>query len=120
MQELAIKQSLQLDASENQIVSLGEQFRQLQERNEQRLDDVLAKQNEILDQRLGLNQPGKTPTDATRPLRTNGNWPSIKRTFESKRREEYWTKKIEEQERDIKVTGEPSQPVKDQDVSDLG
>lgn len=77
--------------------SLGEQFR----RESERADRLIEKQNEILDSRLGLNQAppvAHTGTEGPKSIPRRGNFGKIRHEYETKKRQEYWTKVIEANE----------------------
>ncbi len=67
----------------------------IMDRDSDRYDVLLAKQEQILDARLGLGVPLVAKTMEVKPLGHNRNW---KADFEKKQRDAHWTKVIEQQE----------------------
>jgi hypothetical protein len=88
------KREIEFLVTEN--IKLADHNAELVTKNSERLDSLLAKQEEILDSRLGLNQPVVVQGEKPKPLGRNRNW---QRDFEAKRREEYWKKVVDETEK---------------------
>jgi hypothetical protein len=65
------------------------------QRDQERLDTLLAKQTEILDARLGLNVAAPTTEKNLKPIGRNRNWQA---DYEKKQRDEHWRKVIKAQE----------------------
>ena len=92
---------------ETTLSNVLEENRELQDRlkglyevERMRVDSLLAKQTDIIDSRLGLSQatPGRqaeTPRSVPRRM----NFGQVRAEFEKKKREEHWTKVIEEVEK---------------------
>lgn len=112
-----LRDALATTRAENR--SLGERLSEAQERydvlvakNQDRLDSMIEKQNEIIDQRLGLNQPIAQRTQGQQTVqRSNAQELRSKlQEFEQKRREEHWKAKIEQVERDDKMKAAQKTP----------
>jgi hypothetical protein len=91
---------------------LGERLSDLQGRydvllakDQDRFDALLEKQSEILDQRLGLNQPvaQRAPGQQTVQRSVASELKTKLAQFEAKRREEHWNNRIAEIEAADKV-----------------
>lgn len=79
-------------------------YQDIVRRNEDRMDLLISKQEEILDQRLGLNvnsSPGERK--AIRPLGRK-SWPQVAAKFEADRRQEYWKQRTEDLEKGVMRT----------------
>jgi uncharacterized protein YdcH (DUF465 family) len=102
-----------LDVESQKVELLGDQNARLTEmlsnreaRDSDRFDRLLAKHDEILDNRLGLGeQPTKREAGAVRPLGRSVPWGRQAATFERKRREAaedadkkqaHWVKKVDD------------------------
>lgn len=75
---------------------LSEQIAIMNERDSVRFDILLSKQEQIIDARLGLNQPTPIAMEPVKPIGRNRNWQA---DYEKKQRDEHWRKVIEVQEK---------------------
>lgn len=100
----------ELDFLVKENIKLADRLAAVMDRDSDRFDALLLKQEEILDQRLGLGVP-PAPTKATmQPVHgRNRNW---RGDFEKKQREEHWRKVIEVQENADKARANASEPMK--------
>lgn len=75
---------------------LTEKLLEARDRDAERYDKLLEKQEEILDSRLGLRQEQRPQTQETpRPIARRRNFGQIRADFEKSQRAEHWTKVIE-------------------------
>ena len=85
----------ELDYIVKENIRLTDILAEVTSKDAERLDTLLAKQSEILDARLGLNQPVPAPQLTVKPIGKNCNWQV---DFERKQRDAHWVKVIEDQE----------------------
>jgi hypothetical protein len=84
-----------IDNLNNLIAQLNAELFRRTDRDAERLDLLLKKQEEIIDARLGLNQEKVLQPTDPRPIGKNRNWQA---DYEKKKRDEHWKKVIELQE----------------------
>lgn len=94
---------IKLTSKDEEIARLREELGDLQhrlanlhEREVIRSDKLFDKQEEILDQRLGLRLTA--PTATSTPIPRRANFGKIRSDFEKRQKDEFWKKRIDEVE----------------------
>lgn len=92
----------ELEVSKGALQQVGNLYHESTQRDQARLDDLLSKQTEIINQRLGLGEQGKVKEERTPRSLGRRSWSDTQVKYEAKKREEFWTKRIEEMEAQTK------------------
>lgn len=77
----------------NSLAEARADIRKLNDRNQWRLDELLRKNTEILDNRLGLTKTEPAPQNLE-PLSKRQSWTKIRSDYEAKKRKEFWENRI--------------------------
>jgi hypothetical protein len=84
-------------------------YHELSTRDQIRYDSLLDQTREFMNSRLGLNERQGTDTQKEfKPIRSRQPFSQVRASYESRRREEFWKKKIQE------VEGTPQPQTEDQ------
>lgn len=104
---------MKLEEAKVRLENAEEERQELWLEYQRLLDKALTRADAIIDERLGLNKKEPEVKTQKGPVARRQPWRNVAHAYESKQRNDYWTKKIETVEKEDlerKIDGQPEPP----------